>query len=280
MLGFPFRGRTIPFAFVTYSSQTIATEVTSRNREHCRALATLRGLLGETPVILDREFSYEELFADFRREGLPFVIRLNTGNRAGIFDAEGKRVDLSLSPGEEKVWENVFYKKTVRVHIAGKWELGFSEPWWVITDMEPQKALELYGERMKIEESFKDLKDLLHLDTVMTKSRENMEKVVGLMLMAYGIGRLLGEGFRDALYEKPPDEKPPDEKPPDDTDASPPSSPNPETSRTRKKWELYSGLFVLLKQRIRLEQTVIRAVIAQVLDAFRRIVQPLVLTHT
>ena len=45
LLATPYRGRTIPFHFITYSSSTIAEESTSRNQEHSRALspsATLR----------------------------------------------------------------------------------------------------------------------------------------------------------------------------------------------------------------------------------------------
>jgi hypothetical protein len=53
---------------------------------------------------------------------------------------------------------------------------------------------------MKIEESFKDLKSLLHLEKVMNKKREKMERVVALVLLAYALGLLIGEALRDRVY--------------------------------------------------------------------------------
>jgi hypothetical protein len=52
---------------------------------------------------------------------------------------------------------------------------GFSEPLWVITNIESQRALKIYKARMKIEESFKDMKDILGMEKVMNKKQENMD---------------------------------------------------------------------------------------------------------
>ena len=49
VLSFPYRGRTIPFNFVTYSSKTINDDVTSRNLEHMRVIGELKELLGDRP---------------------------------------------------------------------------------------------------------------------------------------------------------------------------------------------------------------------------------------
>jgi len=46
VLATPYRGRAIPFSFVTYSSQTIAQEGRSRNLEHQRALGEVADLIG------------------------------------------------------------------------------------------------------------------------------------------------------------------------------------------------------------------------------------------
>ena len=61
LLSTPFRGRAIPFHFITYSSRTINQQVTSRNQEHFRAFASVKAFLGERPLVLDREFSYQVL---------------------------------------------------------------------------------------------------------------------------------------------------------------------------------------------------------------------------
>jgi len=54
----PYRGRSIPCGLVTFSSATIGQKDGSRNLVHQRAFQTLKGLLGERPLVLDREFSY------------------------------------------------------------------------------------------------------------------------------------------------------------------------------------------------------------------------------
>jgi len=95
VLAVPYRGRAIPFQFITYSSRTIADEGSSRNLEHRRALREVKELIGDKPVVMDREFSYERLFADFAEEEIEFVCRLNIGNHPTFKDEEGNKVILS-----------------------------------------------------------------------------------------------------------------------------------------------------------------------------------------
>jgi hypothetical protein len=61
-LACPYKGRAIPFAFITYSERTISQEATSRNLEHQRLFQQVKELLGDLPLVLDREFSYEEMY--------------------------------------------------------------------------------------------------------------------------------------------------------------------------------------------------------------------------
>lgn len=74
---------------------------------------------------------------------------------------------------------------------------------------------------MKIEQTFSDLKSLLGWDKIMNKTRRNMERMTTLVLVAYAIALLIGEDIRERVYRG-------------------------------KKSKLYSGLFILLKHRIRL----------------------------
>ena len=85
-----YRGRAIPCGLITYSSQTIAQGLDSRNPNHFRAFAGLKDLLGERPLALDREFSYPELLLRLVEEQVNFAIRLDQGSHAPKFwDAEG-----------------------------------------------------------------------------------------------------------------------------------------------------------------------------------------------
>ncbi len=241
VLAFPYRGRAIPFNFVTYSSKTINDDATSRNLEHKRVIGELKELLGDRPLVLDREFSYEELFADMVSEEIKFVIRLNTGNKPNITNELGEKVSLTISPGETVVHRGVYYKGNIEVNLIGKLEKGFSEPIWIISKLPPEEALKIYDNRMKIDESFRDLKSLLNVDKIMNKKRENMEKMIALVFFAYCIAFLIGEYIRDLMYEG-------------------------------KKWRNYSGLFILLKQKIQLSEEVIAEVMDSVYLLFMRIV--------
>ncbi|MDP9353277.1 MAG: hypothetical protein M3P51_17285 [Chloroflexota bacterium] len=71
---------------------------------------------------------------------------------------------------------------------------------WLVTNIEPEEALRLYPKRMKIKQSFRDEKSRLGLDRLMSQSRSQMEKLVALVLLAYGIGVWIGEVLRDQLY--------------------------------------------------------------------------------
>jgi len=242
-LSFPYEGRAIPFTFITYSSKTINDEVTSRNLQHHRVIRELKELLGDKPLVLDREFSYEWILEEMVTANINFVIRLNVGNKPTILDEEGNKVSLLLTPGEEIYYRGVYYKGTIKVNIAGIWEKGFSEPVWVMSILDPKDALGIYFGRMKIDESFRDMKSLLNLEKIMNKKQRNMEKMVGLVLLAYSIGLLIGEGIRDRIY--------------------------PSGSRKRKQ---YSGLFILLKQSIRISRKVLRDIINCAYELFTKIV--------
>lgn len=272
-LATPFRGRAIPFSFVTYSSQTIAQQARSRNLEHFRAFATLQDLIGEKPLILDREFSYLELLEALVTEHIHFVIRLQLGSHPPhVLDEHGQPVTLDLTPGETRIHRTVWYQGRVRVNLIGVWHVGFHEPLWVMTDLRPERGLDLYFQRMKIEESFRDLKSLLRLHKLMNQRQDHMEKMVALVMLAFSVGLLTGEGLRDALYAEPVEPR----TTPVPVEERIPGQP---TLRQGRKWKLYSGLFILLKQKITLAEEQLKAVFRAALQAFRQLVQHPVRTH-
>jgi transposase len=198
---------------VNYSSKTINQKSTFSNRQHFEAFAKVKEVIGDWPLVLEREFSYLELLENLVFEGLNFVIRLKVGPK--FTDQEGRLVGLTVSKGETQVINQVF------VNLIGVWKEGFSQPMWVMTNLKAEDLLDIYLQRMKIEESFRDLKTLLGMDKLMSKRRDHMEKMVVLLLIAYTIAHGLGETLRETVY--------------------------PQGSRKQK---LYSDLFVFLKLKI------------------------------
>jgi len=143
----------------------------------------------------------------------------------------------------------------VRVNVIGPWKKGFRKPLWVMTSLTPEKSLEIYRARMRIEESFRDLKSLLNLDKIVNKTQDNMEKMVALGLIAYAIGLLVGESIRDHQYAS-------------SEPAAATMSRNQNPTQKSKYWKPYSGLCVLLKQKIMLTHQVLEKVILAVQRAF------------
>ena len=271
VLATPYRGRAIPCGLITYSSKTIAQNADSRNLNHFRAFAGLKELLGERPLVLDREFSYLELMLNMLEEQINWVIRLNLrAHPPKFYDEEGREVALTISPGETVIHNQIWYMGKVRVNLIGIWNKGFTDPMWVMTNLEAKRGLQIYFARMKIDETFKDLKSLLGLVKLMNKKQVYMEKMLALLLLTFTIGLLVGEEIRDLLYG---------EQIIDDEQVREmeriPGSPS---LRKGKKWKRYSGLFVLLKQKWSISTHQRTIILTAAFDTFLTLVQPYVRT--
>jgi len=118
-----------------------------------------------------------------------------------------------------------------------------------------------------IEETFRDLKSLLTFDKLMNKSQVHMEQMAVLVLRAFTIGFLVGEALRDEPYGAPA------------SGPAAPGTPPPATesaeSKARRKWQRYSGLFIVLKRKLTLAAKRLRLLHNQVVVAFAQLVQPL-----
>jgi hypothetical protein len=258
----PLRGRAIPFNFLTYSSRTFEEQVSSRNLEHHKAIQEVLALVGDRPVIFDREFSYLELLSSMLEAELDFIVRLDMRSNPPHFyyDRDLKvRLYLRIAPiGKPQIYRQVYYMGQVKMNVIGIWNYGFKDPIWIMTTLEPEEALRLYFKRMKIEISFRDLKSLLQMDKIMNKSQVYLEKMLALLMIAYAIFLLLGEAIRDVQYAQVN---------PDQIDllAIPPTE-------KRSKWHSFSGPFLLLKRRCTLGYQQLRKIVSIVLLLFSEIV--------
>lgn len=266
LLATPYRGRALPCGFVTYSSKTIAQLARSRNQFHWEAFDQLKALIGDKPLVLDREFSYLELLEYLVQLKINFVIRLHLGSHPTLYDAAGRKVLLTVSLGEEATYHSLRYLGQVTVNVVGVWRKGHAEPLWVMSNLAPERALAIYAARMKIEQAFRDLKNLLQLDQLMNKSQTHMEQMAALVMLAYSIGLLTGETLRDALFGAPASTPPDPDAPQAGTETA--------QSKLRRKWQTYSGLFILLKLKLNLKAQRLRELHAQAVATFAQIVQP------
>jgi hypothetical protein len=102
VLGQPYAGRAIPFAFVCYSEKTLNQDLTLRNFEHRRLFGQVKELLGEEPLVLNREFSYLGLFEALEASGVKYVIRLNVARR---LTGSGENWWSNRLQGSEAQWD-------------------------------------------------------------------------------------------------------------------------------------------------------------------------------
>ena len=261
-LATPLRGRAIPFHFVTYSSRTFEDQPSSRNLEHFKAIQEIQQLIGTRPIVFDREFSYRELLNSLVEEGVHFVIRLKMGAHPPHFyyEAEQKHpLRLLIAPiNKPKIYRQVYYMGEVCLNVIGIWRYGFKEPMWILTNMDPEAGLALYDQRMKIEICFRDLKSLLHIDKVMNKSQVYLNKMLAMVMLAYAISLIVGEVIRDVQYAQVV---------PDDLNLLR----VPEVNK-RSRWFLFSGPFLLLKQRYRLDRRILKRIVAAALSLFTHLI--------
>ena len=257
-LATPFRGRALPCNFITYSSATLGSESTSRNIEHQRVIGEIQSAIGDRPVVLDREFSYLGLFKYLSDCQMQFVIRLNQGSKPPKFYYDKHKLDeltLFVAPdAEPKIYRDIYYKGEVKVNVIGFWKSGMAKPLWVITNIDPEKALEIYLQRMKNEMKFRDLKSIFQLDTIMNKSKLYLDQMIALMLITYAIAVLIGEAIRDVRYASISVDQLDLHLQPD----------VPKHSH----WYSFSGLFVLLRQKRRLRHEILRKIVSKAFAFF------------
>ena len=199
------------------------------------------------------------------------MIRLNLrANPPKFFDQDGQPVVLTISPGETVIHNQVWYMGKVCVNVIGTWKKGLSEPMWVMTNLDAKQGRRIYFARMKIEETFRDLKSLLGMTKLMNKQQVYMEKMLALLLLTFTIGLLVGEGIRDFLYGEQIAE--------DEQVSDKEHIPGKPSLKKGKKWKRYSGLFVLLKQKWSISVAQQSTLLEAALAVFHALVQPPVRT--
>ena len=159
---------------------------------------------------------------DFETEKARFVIRLNQGNKVKLYDQNQNEVELSVGYRQSKTWKNLLYKNETRVNVAATWQQshhihvaschaglvpawmnGFKNPLFIITNLDdPSQAMDLYLERMKIEQSFRDLKDKLGIHKCMSKKYSNLKKMLVIAMLAYMLLCISGETIREMYFSQ------------------------------------------------------------------------------
>jgi hypothetical protein len=100
------------------------------------------------------------------------------------------------------------------------------------------------------------------LPKVMNKRQYYLAKMIALALITFVVGYLFAEGIRDVCYGKLEADKVADDL----------LNEVPEEISANRKWQLYSGLFILLKQKPRLPDEILSSIAKSVAQVFPTLV--------
>ena len=160
----------------------------------------------EVKVILlaDRGFGRTELARFCQRHGFSYVIRIQPNVHVSCASYKGKLLDYPVHKGICKVLKSVLYRSQqnpVTQNIVVRWVRDLpkhrDECWFLMTDLQAGGAQisRLYGQRMTIEELFRDHKNKRNgwslRDTKITRA-DRLDRLLLILAIAYlllcGIG--------------------------------------------------------------------------------------------
>jgi len=174
----PIGGRAIPILAVPVSKDAFGNlEWKSEVDLLINAISLLLPLLPRGTVFtFDREFTFPKLMEFLEANRMYFVIRLKK-----TVNVDDKPI-VTLNPG---IYEGVMvHKIKANVYLKGHLNINGKPDFYAYVSNLPKEKLswELYRERMKIEEMFKDEKDILELEYL---SYVDKSEVLGRWLLVF-----------------------------------------------------------------------------------------------
>jgi hypothetical protein len=202
----PYAGRALPLACYTFAYPLTEPVLKSQNQlEHIFLLDTEVSLpVGVIAVwIGDRAYARSLLLQQSEQEQRPYIVR---GRKETIITSQGRRMKLAhlyAPPRKALRYENVLYhaQRKVPVDVIVYYDPTYHEPWYLLVPVAYRKLLEttlvvdLYRQRMQIEQSFRDFKTHLglrglnlHIDIA-----PRMGRLLLAFCLAYVLCVLLGD---------------------------------------------------------------------------------------
>jgi Transposase DDE domain len=200
-----FKGRSIPVCWAS-CNKFVYDGHRSRNAFEESLLLVLRSMIPQqVKVILlaDRGFGRTELARFCQKHGFSYVIRIQPKVQVSGASFQGKLLDYPVHKGISKLLKSVAYRShhTVTQNIVIRWVRDLppkrDECWFLMTDLQagPAQISKLYGQRMTIEELFRDHKNKRNgwslRDTRITRP-QRLDRLLLILAIAYlllcGIG--------------------------------------------------------------------------------------------
>ncbi len=190
------RGRSIPLLWASYPKWRFFK---SQNNLEEGLLRRLKTMLPEgTRVILlaDRGFGRTELARLCQQLGFSYLIRIHPGVEVRSPRYTGNLLDYPVKKGIAHLLRDVQYRQQdpVRQNVVIHWKKGLpkkrDECWFLMTDLDhpAAKLSELYGQRMTIEELFRDGKNRRNgwsLRDIQLKTADRIDRLLLILALTY-----------------------------------------------------------------------------------------------
>jgi len=202
-----FRGRSIPICWASCKKHVYEGHK-SRNAFEESLLLVLREMIPQDQkviVLADRGFGRTELARFCQQQHMDYVIRINPDVHVRCGSYQGKLIDYPVRQGTCKLLRSVAYRShnSVTQNIVVRWVAGLpkhrNECWFLMSSLDagPARISRLYGQRMTIEELFRDCKSTRNgwslRDTQITRA-DRLDRLLLILAMAYvllcGLGLL------------------------------------------------------------------------------------------
>jgi hypothetical protein len=202
----PYAGRVLPLACYTFAYPLTEPAIKSQNQlEHIFLLDTETSLpRGVMAIwIADRAYARSLLLQQSEQEQRPYIVR---GRKETIITCQGRRMKLGhlhAPPRKALRYQNVLYHahRKVQVDVIVYYDSTYREPWYLLVPvafrnlLETDLVVDLYRERMQIEQSFRDFKTHLGLRglNLQIDIAPRMGRLLLTFCLAYILCILLGE---------------------------------------------------------------------------------------
>jgi hypothetical protein len=200
-------GRSVPLLWHSYPEWELTKSQNNLEEGLIRLLRTLVPDRVRIILLADRGFGRTELARTLSGlVNVSFVIRIKPQVKVRHPKFTGKLVDYPVKKGMRRVLRGAQFraKDPVAVNVVIRWKKGLPEhrdgPWFLITDLPKGSAIqltELYGERMGVEEFFRDAKSVRNgsaLRHTQVRRAERFDRLVLVLVLAYLL--LTGLGLR------------------------------------------------------------------------------------
>jgi len=208
------KGRSVPLCWASCRGTTYDGH-RSRNAFEESLLLVLRSVVPPAVRVIllaDRGFGRTELARFCQRHGFSYVIRVKSDVWVRCPSYAGNLFDYPVRKGVCKLLKNVAYRETdpVTQNVVVRWVRGLpakrDECWFLMTDLAagPAQVSKLYGQRMTVEELFRDHKSKRNgwalRDTQVTAA-DRLDRLLLVLALAYLL--LVGLGLHCRRHYRP-----------------------------------------------------------------------------